>query len=339
MATQKKKMTNKTKKEKNILIAQNSLKKSVKKNTKMTPKKKKPISNFDEKKNVIKIETDSPKPVKKIDKTSKKVKESASSFVEENYLPKKVTEKKELSEKVTPKDDLPKKLDSNDEEKIQRLEKTIILSKKKEHDKSQRLEKTIRISKSRIKKITVKKEENIEEQNNNSEENDFSKKYIINHEKEIKVGESKEKEKAEREKRKEKRDSRIKELGSTLILNVKEKTSDAKIPSGDEKEAKKKRIKRYLLESIGFSLAITFINILAIWIFNYANYIKLFDVKIVNIGLTILLSLIFNYALSFFVDSLVTELWIKYKVNAKKEGVQDGSKGFNEGKHQEDIKL
>ena len=67
--------------------------------------------------------------------------------------------------------------------------------------------------------------------------------------------------------------------------------------------------------------------------------IKLFDVKIVNIALTVVMSLIFNYALSFFVDCLVTELWIKYKVNAKEEGVQDGNKRLKKRKHQEDIKL
>jgi len=317
MATRKKKNTNSTKKEKTILNAQNSLKKGAKKTNNISSKKKK----INVKDNNFNYKSVVDNKVKNVDGNELKI----TKILDNNIS----ISKNELENNTIP---IIKKKSSNNISKkngIKKFENQVKINKKKKYDNNKNSNKSSKVSSNKSKNINIKIDEKkkkiaIEDAIYQKEE---EKKEID------KLGNGKE----EREKRKEKRNSKIKELSSTLIVNVKEKTSDENIPSGDEKEDRKKRIKRYLLEAIGFSLAITFINILAIWLFDYANYIKIFDVKIVNIALTIFLSLIFNYALSFFIDSLVTELWIKYKTNAKKEGVQDGNKRINEREHKDNI--
>ena len=108
------------------------------------------------------------------------------------------------------------------------------------------------------------------------------------------------------------------------------------MPLGDDKENNKKRVKVYLKEAIFYAIIITIINVLAIWIFDYVNYLKLFDIKGVNIVTTAFLSLIVSYVFSFFIDSLISEIWIKIK-SKHKEGEQDGNSWFKRRKDRSNI--
>ena len=108
------------------------------------------------------------------------------------------------------------------------------------------------------------------------------------------------------------------------INNIKEKNDDSKLPLGSEKKDNKVRVKRYLKESIIYAVIITIINVLAILIFDYVNYLKLFDSVILNYVITIILSLVVSYAFAFFLDCLITEIWAKIK-NKHKEGDINGN--------------
>ena len=109
-----------------------------------------------------------------------------------------------------------------------------------------------------------------------------------------------------------------------FISDIKGKSSDNTIPLGSEKKDNKARVKRYLKESIVYAVIITIVNIIAIFVFDYVNYLKLFDIVIINYIITIILSLIINYAFAFFLDCLITEIWAKIK-SRHKEGVIDGN--------------
>ena len=113
-----------------------------------------------------------------------------------------------------------------------------------------------------------------------------------------------------------------------IIEHIKEKSSDESIPLGDEKSDNRERVKRYLKEAIVYAAIITIINIIAIFVFDYVNYLKLFDVLYLNYLVTILLSFIISYIFAFFVDCLVTEIWTKIKLKKKTEGASNGDTGI-----------
>ena len=107
------------------------------------------------------------------------------------------------------------------------------------------------------------------------------------------------------------------------------------IPLGCEKENTKIRVKRYLKEALIYSLIITIINLFSMLIFNYVNILHLFDVNILNIIVTVLLSLIISYVVAFFIDCLLTEIWVKIK--EKKEGDKNGNSRIIKRKNRRDI--
>ena len=123
--------------------------------------------------------------------------------------------------------------------------------------------------------------------------------------------------------------SNIKTKSVDTINTVKEKTTDRNIPVGKSKEEKKKRTRRFIKEAIVYSIILTIINVLCIVIFDYFNFLRLFDVKYLNVIVTIVISLIFNFFIAFMVDYFVTEVWLKGK-RKEKDGEQNGDNGVNE---------
>ena len=123
--------------------------------------------------------------------------------------------------------------------------------------------------------------------------------------------------------------SNIKTKSVDTINTVKEKTTDRNIPVGKSKEEKKKRSRRFIKEAIVYSIILTIINVLCIVIFDYFNFLRLFDVKYLNVIVTIVISLIFNFFIAFMVDYFVTEVWLKGK-RKEKDGEQNGDNGVNE---------
>ena len=153
------------------------------------------------------------------------------------------------------------------------------------------------------------------------------------------------KEKIRKEKRKNNRKGihftqtlvNLKDKGFDKINLVKEKTNDKYIPVGKTKEEKKQRFKRLIKESIIYAILLTTINVLCILIFDYFNFLRLFDIKSLNIVITILISLIFNFFVAFMIDYFITEIWLK-KRRKKEDGVEDGDSWFNKRKHRKNIK-
>ena len=123
--------------------------------------------------------------------------------------------------------------------------------------------------------------------------------------------------------------SNIKTKSVDTINVVKEKTTDRNIPIGKSKEEKKKRSKRFIKEAVIYSIILTIINVLCIVIFDYFNFLRLFDVKYLNVIVTIVISLIFNFFIAFMVDYFVTEVWLKGK-RKEKDGEQNGDSRVNE---------
>ena len=108
------------------------------------------------------------------------------------------------------------------------------------------------------------------------------------------------------------------------------------MPLGDDKENNNKRVKIYLKEAFVYAILITIVNIVAYFVFDYVHYLKLFDLKWVNMVISIVLSLIISYVFSFFIDSLVSEVWIKIK-SMHKEGEHDGNSWFKRRKNRRNI--
>ena len=186
------------------------------------------------------------------------------------------------------------------------------------------------------KKIVEIKEEKIEKEETSEE--DLVKK-------EIPISEEKEKKEERKEKRKTNRKadhftqtlSNIKTKSVDKINTVKEKTTDRNIPIGKTKEEQKKRSKRFIKEAFIYAIVLTIIDIACIYIFDYFNFLKLFDVKYLNVIVTILIALIFNFFIAYMVDYFVTVVWIKSK-RKEKAGEQNGDSGVNKEEHREDIK-
>lgn len=120
------------------------------------------------------------------------------------------------------------------------------------------------------------------------------------------------------------------------IINFDENSDLKKIPLGNAKVDNRKRVKIYLKEAIVYAIFITIINVIAIFVFDYVNYLKLFDIKGINIAFTVVLSLIVSYAFSFFIDCLVSEVWIKIK-SKHREGEQNGNSWIKRRKNKENI--
>lgn len=153
----------------------------------------------------------------------------------------------------------------------------------------------------------------------------------------------KKKELREKEARREKRKTNaiaktivnIKAISTDTINSVKEKTDDRKIPVGKTKDEKKQRFKRFVKEAIIYAVIITIINVLLAFILDDVNFLRLFDIKIVNIIATIIISLLFNFFIAFAIDYLVTTIWLKIK--RKKSGEDNGNSRVIEEKYSKDI--
>ena len=155
--------------------------------------------------------------------------------------------------------------------------------------------------------------------------------------------------KEKKEERKEKRKTNVKTSGFTqTISNIKEvsvnkindvieKTNDNSIPLGKTFDEKSKRSKRLIKEAIFYAILLTIINVLCITIFDYFNFLRLFDVKALNIILTIVISLIFNFFVAFMVDYFVTTAWASNR-RKKKDGEPDGDSRPFKGKNKKNIK-
>jgi len=106
-----------------------------------------------------------------------------------------------------------------------------------------------------------------------------------------------------------------------LVQKFKEKIKPKKdiLPLEENKQTSKQRLKIYFKEAFYYSLIITIINILSYFIIDEIHLLRLFDIYILNVILSIILSLLLNYIIAFFIDSLLSELWVKHQ--NKKVGV------------------
>ena len=87
-------------------------------------------------------------------------------------------------------------------------------------------------------------------------------------------------------------------------------------------EKKGKRFKRYVMEASIYAIIITILNIVSTFIFKNIDTINLFDIKVLNIVLTMFVILIISFLVTLFFDFLITEIWIKLKkrkINKMKE--------------------
>ena len=140
-----------------------------------------------------------------------------------------------------------------------------------------------------------------------------------------------------RELRKEKRKVNKKSIQFTqTITSIKESVNDKNIPSGQTKEEKVKRSRRYIKESIVYAILLSIIDVICILVFDEFNFLRLFDVKALNIVVTIVIALIFNFFVAYMVDYFVTIVWLKKK-NRKKVGEQDGDNWTIKGEYRENF--
>ena len=156
-------------------------------------------------------------------------------------------------------------------------------------------------------------------------------------------------EKKEKEERKETRKTNRKSDSFTKTLSniktksvdkihvVKEKTTDRNIPLGKSKEENKTRYKRFIKEAIVYAIILSIIDIGCIYFFDYFNFLRLFDVKYLNIIVTVVILLIFNFFITFMIDYFVTKVWLRSK-RKEKDGEQNGDSGVNEEEYRKDIK-
>lgn len=277
---------------------------------------------------------------KKSKQTKKKlevVDEVKNEEIKEAEIVKKTTKKPTLAKNTTKKtiknEELSKKELTQEEIVAQRKERN-----RKKYQSQQKKYQDNRKNKEK-KKIVVEDEVSNElEKSNTVNEEDLVKK--------VKEKETKEKgkEKERKEKRKTNRKSinftqtitNIKELSVTKINNVKEKTSDKNIPVGKTRDEQVKRSKRLIKEAIVYMIVLTLIDVICILLFDYFNFLRLFDVKALNIVVTILIALIFNFFVAFMVDYFVTGIWVKKK-RKKKVGEQDGNNRVIEEEYRENI--
>ena len=128
----------------------------------------------------------------------------------------------------------------------------------------------------------------------------------------------------------------IKEISVTKINTVRDKAKDIHIPTGKTNDEVIKRSKRLICEAVVYAFLLTIVNIIVILVFDYFNFLRLFDVKALNVIVTILISLIFNFFVAFMVDYFVTNVWLVKKRN-KKDGDSNANNWAERRKHREDI--
>lgn len=116
----------------------------------------------------------------------------------------------------------------------------------------------------------------------------------------------------------------IKELSVNTINDVRERTNDDTIPLGHTFIEKSKRSKRLIIEAIVYAVILTVIDVLCIIIFDGFNFLRLFDVKSLNVVITIFITLVFNFFVAFMVDYFVTNVWLTKK-RKKEDGEQNGN--------------
>lgn len=250
--------------------------------------------------------------------------------IKETELVKKATKKKTSKETLVSSNtvDTKKELDIKKKERNRKKYE----NQQKKYQESQ---------KPKTKKKIIVPDQVVDNQKEDIKEEPLLKKVKV---KELKTS-KKEKEKERKEKRKFNRKSihltqtfvNIKDKSVNKINYVKEKTNDKHIPIGKSKEEKKRRFKRLVKEAIVYAIILTFINIICVLIFDYFNFLRLFDVKVLNVIVTIVVSLIFNFFIAFMIDYFTTEIWLKKK-RKKEDGVLDGNSGVNKGEYQENIK-
>ena len=217
-----------------------------------------------------------------------------------------------------------------------------IIAKKKERNrrKYQNKQKKYHDNKKNTlkKKIIIPDEDNTKSEKTQSTEEELVKKPVVE------TNENVVKEKERKEKRKLNRKSvhltqtlaNIKDKSVSKINLVKEKTNDQNIPVGKTQEEKSKRFKRIIKEAIFYAIILTIINIICILVFDYFNFLRLFDIKALNIVITIILSLIFNFFIAFMIDYFITNIWLRKKRKKKVDDL-NGDNRINEGEYQEDI--
>ena len=128
----------------------------------------------------------------------------------------------------------------------------------------------------------------------------------------------------------------IKRISVTKINDVRERANDIHIPIGKTNEEVLKRSKRLISEAVIYAILLTIVNIIVIVCFDYFNFLRLFDVKALNVIVTILISLIFNFFVAFMVDYFVTNVWLVKRRN-KKDGDSNANSWINKRKYREDI--
>ena len=225
-----------------------------------------------------------------------------------------------------------KKEELNKENKVLTPEEIIKERKERNRKKYQNQQKKYQDNKKNKEKKKIVVEEEIDDKLKKSDtvkEEDLVKK--------VKQKESKEKEKVKARKEKRKTNRKSINFTQTIINNVKEKTTDKNIPVGNTRDEKARRSKRFIKEAIIYTIILTIIDIVCILIFDYFNFLRLFDVKALNVVVTILIALMFNFFVAFMVDYFVTGVWLQKK-RKKKVGEQDGDNRTIEEEHKEDIR-
>ncbi len=208
--------------------------------------------------------------------------------------------------------------------KNSKQEKEIVSLKKKDISQKERNKKKYENSQ---KKYREKRKIEVEKKEKQKKE---IQKIVKKQEKKEKV-KIKSKDKITKEGKLKKNFEEFKSIGVDAYNTVREKTSDRSIPIGKNKNEKKKRIIRYLKEALVYAIIITFINLLSYVIFDYVNLLRLFDIKIFNVLLTIIVSLIIGFIFSFIIDYTVSELWVIIK--RKRSGDTNGNKDSIKGEH------
>ena len=129
----------------------------------------------------------------------------------------------------------------------------------------------------------------------------------------------------------------LKEFSTTQIDIFKEKTSDKNIPIGKTEEDNKKRFSRVIKESIIYAVLLTIFDVICILVIDYFDFLRLFDVKALNIIITIIIALIFNFFIAFMIDHFATKIWLNKK-HKKKDDDINGDNRVNQREYKENIR-
>ena len=194
------------------------------------------------------------------------------------------------------------------------------------------------------KKVKEKKKVEIPEEVVNKKKKKYPKEEKLVKKQEIEETEEKSEEKERKEKRRFNHKSihltqtfiNLKEKSINKINAVKEKTNDKTIPIGITEEENKKRSKRFIKEAIVYAIFLTVIDSLCIVFIDYFNFLRLFDVKALNIVVTVILCLIFNFFIAFMIDYFITKIWLRKKRKKKDDDI-NGDNWVNEEEYREDI--